>query len=88
MPAAKVPEDTKGTLNVLPAQKGLPEMIPVVMELVTLGIVILILSTIIGGSECPDVPMLNHLTGFLRCLNKILICLKLNLNHPLKLYGV
>lgn len=53
--------EVKGILSVAPAQNGLPVIVPVVIVLEALGVVILILSTIIGGSLCPVVPMLNHL---------------------------
>ena len=50
LPAVKVPVEVNGTLKLLPAQKGLPEIVPVVIVFEALGMVILILSTIIGGS--------------------------------------
>ena len=64
MPAAKVPEDTKGTLNVLPAQNGLPEIMPVVMELVTLVI--------------PDNSMLSILKGGSQVEQEVAILIKRN----------
>jgi hypothetical protein len=46
LPPAKVPEEVKGTLNVLPAQKGLPVIVPVVIELVTFVIPSILMSSI------------------------------------------